>query len=165
MSEENPALAALRALESGVRLAEPEPAPEPQRPPGDFTALVEGVIAHDPLLGALAQGRLLEWGDEQLVIGFDADFAAEVVRERLPSLREALLALLKRPFEVELVVTHRKGAATLLEVEQQRQAQDREQRRQEALSHPARQLLEQAFGGIWQEPVVELAALEQGDRT
>ena len=50
-----------------------------------------------------------------------------------------------------------KGAALhrLIEVEQRKADEDREKRRQEALGHPARKLIDEKLGGTWKDPVVD----------
>jgi DNA polymerase-3 subunit gamma/tau len=139
------------------------PGPPPSTAPRDFTALVEGVIAIDPMLSALAQARLLRWpdgpSDRTLSLGFDRTFPADALRERLPSLRAAIKQLMGRDLDVELVVGPSgplPGTETLIEVEQRKLDEDRERRRREAIEHPARQLLDKTFGGTWKEPVVDL---------
>ena len=44
---------------------------------------------------------------------------------------------------------------TMIEVEQRKIDEDREQRRREALEHPARKMLDARFGGNWREPVID----------
>jgi DNA polymerase-3 subunit gamma/tau len=147
--------------------AAPAPPPSPPTPPPataqrDFTALVEGVIAIDPMLSPLAQARLLRWPegtDRVLSLGFDRSFPADTLRERLSSLRAAIRQLMGRDLDVELVVGPSgplPGTETLIEVEQRKLDEDRERRRREAIEHPARQLLDKTFGGTWKEPVVDL---------
>jgi len=150
--------------------AAPPPPPAPSGPPPSaaprtYTALVEGVIAIDPMLSALAQARLLRWPDapdgdgRTLSLGFDRTFPADALRERLPSLRAAIRQLMGRDLELELVVGPSgplPGTETLIEVEQRKLDEDRERRRREAIEHPARQLLDKTFGGTWKEPVVDL---------
>jgi hypothetical protein len=125
--------------------------------------MVEQIIAIDPMLSSLAQGRLLSLDDKKLSIAFDREFAAGEVRDRLPRLRDVLKQLWSRDVAVEVVVgalppaASLPGTETLIEVEQRKLDDDREQRRQEALGHPARKLIDQKFSGAtWRDPVVDL---------
>ena len=138
------------------------PAPRPTAAPSNFTELVEGVITIDPMLSALAQGRLLAWDERKLSVGFEREFAADGVRERLPQLRAALKQLTSKDLLVEIVVGAATagqplpGTETLIEVEQRKIDEDREKRRREAIDHPVRKMIDEKFGGTWKEPVVDL---------
>jgi DNA polymerase III subunit gamma/tau len=136
-----------RAVESG-----PPPVPT------SFTELVNAVLAVNGLLAALAQSRLISWDDKKLSVGFEKDFAADGLRERLPQLRAALKTVTGKELAVEIVVGPAgtlPGTETLIEVEQRKVDEDRERRRKEALEHPARKLIDEKFGGTWREPVVD----------
>jgi DNA polymerase-3 subunit gamma/tau len=155
-------------LESGAPPAEPrKPAPKAapiledrsvkKAAPKSFTELVEALLEKEPRLSALAQARLLSWTDEHLRLGFDADFAAGQLRDKLAQLRSALKLLLGKDLAVEIVVGEAESAPTesLLEVEQRKVDEDREKRLKEALEHPARKMIDETFGGTWKDPVVD----------
>jgi DNA polymerase-3 subunit gamma/tau len=132
--------------------------PQKRTAPQTFTELVEAVMEVDPLLADLAQSRLLQRDAVHLSLGFDKDFAANRLRERLPQLRAALKKVTGDDLAVEIIV----GAAdalpateNLIEVEERKLDEDREQRRKEALEHPARKALDARFGGTWKEPIVD----------
>ncbi len=166
-----------RAQASSVHPAQDGPSPSAQgrgsapvqkaAPPAPkgFLELIDAIMSTDPMLCGLAQSRLLGMDDKKFSIGFDKDFAADGVRERLPQLRAALKALTGKELIVEIVVgampadspSAMPGTETVIEVEQRKIDEEREQRRQEALGHPARKLIEEKFGGAtWKDPVVDL---------
>jgi DNA polymerase III subunit gamma/tau len=144
-------------------VAPPPPAPIASTPPKraapqTFTELVEAVMEIDPLLADLAQSRLLARDAVHLSIGFDKDFAANRLRERLPQLRAALKKATGEDLAVEIIVGSVESAAAsenLIEVEERKLDEDREQRRKEALEHPARKALDARFGGTWKDPIVD----------
>jgi DNA polymerase-3 subunit gamma/tau len=138
---------------SGLR---PVPTPDLASVGRDFPALVAAVLEKEPRLSTLAQSRLISRDSTRLTLGFDGEFAADGMRERLPLLRSTLQAVTGEALSIEIVVgAFEKPAATLLEVEQQRQNEDRGRRQREALDHPARKLLDRLFGGTWKDPVVD----------
>jgi DNA polymerase III gamma/tau subunit len=113
----------------------------------------------DPvLIGPLHQARVLSWDASKLSLGFESEFAADQVKERVQTLRNAI----DGKIAIEIVVGPAPaggklpGTETLIEVEQRKQDEDREKRRQEALEHPARKLIDDKLGGTWKEPVVDL---------
>jgi len=119
------------------------------------------------LAGALHQARLLGWDAKKLSLGFESDFIADQVREKLNALRGALQSLGAGAPAVEIVVgplparaangaVELPGTETLIEVEQRKQDADRERRLKEALEHPARKLVDEKLGGTWKDPVVDL---------
>jgi hypothetical protein len=139
------------------------PAPTPA--PKSFLELVDKIIGMDAMLSGLAQGRLLGMDDKKISIGFDKEFTADGVKERLPQLRQALKTLTGKELAVEILIgptspdspTALPGTETVIEVEQRKIDADREQRRQEALDHPVRKLIDEKFGGAtWKDPVVDL---------
>jgi hypothetical protein len=93
-----------------------------------------------------------------LSLGFDKDFAANRLKERLPQLRAALKRVTGEDLAVEIIVgpaEHVAATENLIEVEERKTDEDRERRRQEALTHPARKALDERFGGTWKDPVVD----------
>jgi hypothetical protein len=143
--------------------APPVAAPAPAQParraaPQNFTELVEAIMESDPLLADLAQSRLLKRDSVHLSLGFDKDFAANRLKERLPQLRAALKRLTGEELAVEIIVgpaEHVPATENLIEVEERKDDEDRQKRRKEALEHPARKALDDRFGGTWKEPVVD----------
>ena len=69
--------------------ARPAP-PAKQKAPANFTELLEAIINIDPFCSDIAQSRLLARDSVHLSLGFDSDFAANRLRERLPQLRAAI---------------------------------------------------------------------------
>jgi DNA polymerase-3 subunit gamma/tau len=135
-------------------------APAKQKAPANFTELLEAIINIDPFCSDIAQSRLLARDAVHLSLGFDSDFAANRLRERLPQLRAAIKKTTGEDLAIEIIV----GAAesmpaaateTMIEVEERKLDEDREQRRREALDHPARKGLDARFGGNWREPVID----------
>jgi DNA polymerase-3 subunit gamma/tau len=121
-----------------------------------FPSLIEAVLAKEPRLSTLAQSRLLSRDSTKLTLGFDGEFAAEGLRERLPLLLSTLKTLTGEALSIDIVVgVFEKPTETLLEVEQRREDGDRSRRRSEALEHPVRKMLDHHFGGIWKDPVVD----------
>jgi DNA polymerase-3 subunit gamma/tau len=138
----------------------PPPAATPQKrtAPENFTQLIEAVLDIDPLLSDLAQSRLLERDDVHLALGFDSDFAANRLRDRLPQLRAVLKKVTGEDLAIEIVIgppDHVPATENLVEVEERRVDEDRERRRREALEHPARKALDARFGGTWKDPVLD----------
>jgi DNA polymerase-3 subunit gamma/tau len=132
--------------------------PQKRAAPKNFTELVEAVMDTDPLLADLAQSRLLARDAVHLSLGFDKDFAANRLKERLPQLRAALKKVTGEDLAVEIIVgpaEHVAATENLIEVEERKTDEDREKRRQEALTHPARKALDERFGGTWKDPVVD----------
>jgi len=126
--------------------------------PQNFTELVEAVMEVDPLLADLAQSRLLARDAVHISLGFDKDFAANRLRERLPQLRAALKKVTGDELAVEITVgpaVSVLATENLIEVEERKHDEDREKRRQEALEHPARKGLDARFGGTWKDPIVD----------
>jgi DNA polymerase-3 subunit gamma/tau len=168
-------VAKLEALESRVekggggdgggqrRAPTPTPTPTPTTSqkrvaPGNFTELVERLIETDALLSELAQSRLLKRDAVHLSLGFDKEFAASRLRERLPQLRAALKKVTGEELAVEIIVgpaEHVPATENLVEVEERKLDEDRERRKVEALEHPARKALDERFGGTWKDPVVD----------
>jgi hypothetical protein len=141
----------------------PERAPAPVvRPaPTQIQQLAEATT--DVLLaGALHQARLLHWDAQKLSLGFETEFAADQVREKMQVLRATLQTLGVGTPAIEIVVgalpktAEVPGTETLIEVEQRKSDEDREKRKQEALDHPARKLIDEKLGGTWKDPVVDL---------
>ncbi len=137
-----------------------KPAPTKQKAPANFTELLEAVINIDPFLCDIAQSRLLARDAVHLSLGFDSDFAANRLRERLPQLRAAIKKTTGEDLAIEIIVGAAEGmpaaaTETMIEVEERKIDEDREQRRREALEHPARKGLDARFGGNWREPVVD----------
>jgi hypothetical protein len=115
------------------------------------------------LAGVLHQARLLSSTDSAITLAFESEFIADQVRERMPALRATLQALGVGAVAVEIVVgalpatgAELPGRETLIEVEQRKLDEDREKRRQEALAHPARKMIDARFGGTWKDPVVDM---------
>lgn len=134
------------------------PPPQKRAAPANFTELVTAVIEADPLLSALAACRLISRDDVHLVLGIDSELQAQLVRERLPRLRDALKRLTGQDLAVEIIVgpaEHVPATENLIEVEERKVDADREQRRREALEHPARKALDARFGGTWKDPIVD----------
>ncbi|MDB4970676.1 MAG: polymerase subunit gamma and tau [Myxococcales bacterium] len=147
-----------------VHAAPPQPPaptlapPQKRVAPRNFTELVEAVMDTDPLLADLAQSRLLARDAVHISLGFDKDFAANRLKERLPQLRAALKKVTGEDLAVEIIVgpaEHVAATENLIEVEERKTDEDRERRRQEALTHPARKALDERFGGAWKDPVVD----------
>jgi DNA polymerase-3 subunit gamma/tau len=143
----------------GATEANPPRGATTKKPSGSFSELVESVLAVDVMLSPLAQARLLLLDEHKLSLGFEKEFAADGLRERLPQLRAALAKVTGRELAVEIVVGpagELPGTETLIEVEQRKVDEDREKRRLEALQHPVRKKIDETFGGTWKEPVVDL---------
>ncbi len=130
----------------------------------DFTALAAVVLERAPLLHCIAIGRAISWDDERLVIGFDSQYAADQVREKLTQLNRLLSEDLGQPYrvEVQVALSDQKGVRTradetLVESEARKATEDRSQRRREAIEHPARKLVTEVFGEdvSFQEPELE----------
>jgi hypothetical protein len=142
----------------------PEAPPVRPAPPPNAPRKIESLAnaASEPILaGALHQARVLSWDDGKLSLGFESEFTADQVRDRMNGLRTALQAIGAGAPTVEIVVgplpksEKLPGTETLIEVEQRKVDEDREKRRQEALSHPARKLIDEKLGGTWKDPVVD----------
>jgi hypothetical protein len=134
------------------------PPPQKRLAPQGFTELIEAVTEIDPLLSDLAQSRLLARDGVHLSLGFDKEFTADRLRQRLPQLRAALKRVTGEDLAVEIIVgpaTHVPATENLIEVEERKVDEDREKRRREALDHPARKALDDRFGGTWKDPIVD----------
>jgi hypothetical protein len=115
------------------------------------------MLARDPRLAALfIDGEEVEFALPRIVIAFPRSFDAERARERAKEAAELARAILGAPVELE-VREGRGNAPSAHQAEAQRAREEREQRRQEALNHPARQLVKEAFGdeARFNEPEVE----------
>jgi DNA polymerase III subunit gamma/tau len=149
------------AVHAPVAAAAPPPVaapPQKRLAPQSFMELIEAVTEVDPLLADLAQSRLLARDNVHLSLGFDKDFAANRLKERLPQLRAALKKVTGEDLAVEIIVgpaEHVPATENLVEVEERKVDEDREQRRQEALEHPARKAVDARFGGTWKDPIVD----------
>jgi hypothetical protein len=155
---------------AATKAAPPSPAAAPQpagpRPaPQGFLQLVDAIIAIDPMLSGLAQSRLLSQDDRALSLGFDKEFAADGVRDRMTQLRAALKQLTGKELAVEIVVgpaatggvAALPGTETRIEVDKRQVAAEREARRKEALALPARKVIEERFeGATFRDPVVDV---------
>jgi DNA polymerase III gamma/tau subunit len=119
------------------------------------------------LAGALHQARLLGWDAQKLSLGFESNFVADQVRDKLAELKTVLTTMGAGSPAVEIIVgplpqnlangaVELPGTETLIEVEQRKHDADRERRKQEALDHPARKLIDEKLGGTWKDPVVDL---------
>ncbi|MCU1276932.1 MAG: hypothetical protein JWM53_478, partial [bacterium] len=139
--------------------APPVAAPPQKRvAPQTFVELIEAVMETDPLLADLAQSRLLARDNVHISLGFDKDFSANRLRERLPQLRAALKKVTGDDLAVEIIVgpaEHVAATENMVEVEERKVDEDREKRRKEALEHPARKALDDRFGGTWKDPIVD----------
>ena len=167
------------ALESGASSSSPRPSlssspspsaspipspvvaapPARQRPPANFTELLDAILARGPRLSVLSQSRCVSFTPEHLAIAFDREFDADVMRERIDSLRDAMKELLGASPTIEIIVGSTEDVThteTLIEVEQRKVDDDREKRRLESIEHPVRKELDERFGGTWREPVVDL---------
>ena len=132
--------------------------PQKRAAPQTFVELIEAVMEADPLLADLAQSRLLARDNVHISLGFDKDFSANRLRERLPQLRAALKKITGDDLAVEIIVgpaEHVAATENMVEVEERKVDEDREKRRQEALEHPARKALDDRFGGTWKDPIVD----------
>jgi DNA polymerase-3 subunit gamma/tau len=132
--------------------------PQKRAAPQTFVELLEAVMETDPLLADLAQSRLLARDNVHISLGFDKDFSANRLRERLPQLRSALKKVTGEDLAVEIIVgpaEHVAATENMVEVEERKVDEDREKRRKEALEHPARKALDDRFGGTWKDPIVD----------
>ena len=89
----------------------------------------------------LAQGRCLAFDKDKLTIGFDREFDAEALRDRLDALREALTEILGAAPAIEIIVGSAEDVTrteTLIEVEARKLDEDRELRRRESLRRATR---------------------------
>jgi hypothetical protein len=128
----------------------------------DFTQLVDAVLGQAPSLSEMALCRPLRWDGEHLVMGFDKVFDAERMREKVPQVRRILAGL---GHEVQIDVQVVQGSApglpaarveSWLDAEQRKAEEERETRRREALTHPARKALSETFGDVtFLEPELE----------
>ncbi|MCA1664290.1 MAG: hypothetical protein LC659_08490, partial [Myxococcales bacterium] len=158
-----PVAAATAAAPSATAASPPISAPAPTAPqkraaPQSFTELIEQVTEIDPLLADLAQSRLLARDGVHLSLGFDKEFTADRLRDRLPQLRAALKKVTGEDLAIEIIVgpaAHVPATENLIEVEERKVDEDRERRRREALEHPARKALDDRFGGTWKDPIVD----------
>jgi DNA polymerase-3 subunit gamma/tau len=131
---------------------------KPKAAPKNFTELVEAILEKEARLSELAQARLLVWDETQLRLGFESEFVAGQLKDKLPQVRAAIKAITGRDLAVEIVVGVAGEAApteSLLELEQRKTDEDRERRKKEALEHPARKMIDEKFGGTWKEPIVD----------
>ena len=138
----------------------PVAAPAPKRAaPQSFTELIEAVTEVDPLLSDLAQSRLLARDSVHLCARL-----RQRVRRQPPA--RPLAAAARRAQEGHgrgarrrdhrrRRPTHVPATENLIEVEERKVDEDREQRRKEALEHPARKALDERFGGTWKDPIVD----------
>jgi DNA polymerase-3 subunit gamma/tau len=132
-------------------------APPPSARPADWSALSQALFARNPARFApLLSGREVTFAPPKLVVafqkGFDADQARERIADALPIASELC------GVSVTIEVVEGAGAApSVLEAEEQKAQGDRDRRRKEALDHPARQMVVDAFGPEVQfkEPEVE----------
>jgi hypothetical protein len=133
-------------------------------PSRDFAALAAAVLERAPLLHCIAIGRALSWDDQRLVIGFESQFSADQVRDKLPQLHRILAEDLGLPFRVEVQVAaappqseQARAAESLVDAEARKKSDDRARRRREAIEHPARKLITEVFGDdvTFQEPELE----------
>jgi DNA polymerase-3 subunit gamma/tau len=150
-----PVAAASAAPVAAAPIAAP---PQKRAAPQTFMELIEAIMEADPLLADLAQSRLLARDNVHLSLGFDKDFAANRLRERLPQLRAALKKITGEDLAVEIIIgpaEHVAATENLVEVEERKYDEDRESRRLEALQHPARKALDDRFGGTWKDPIVD----------
>jgi len=95
---------------------------------------------------------------DKLTIAFDAEFAADSMRERIDVLRDGIKDLLGTAPAIEIIVGSTEDVTrteNLIEVEQRKIDEDREKRRRESLEHPVRKALDERFGGTWKDPVVD----------
>lgn len=128
----------------------------------DFTQLVDAVLGQAPSLSEMALCRPLRWDGANLVMGFDKPFDAERMREKVPQVRRILAGL---GHEVQIDVQVVQGSApglpaarveSWLDAEQRKAEEEREARRREALTHPARKALSETFGDVtFLEPELE----------
>lgn len=120
--------------------------------------LVQRILEQAPLLHILAMAHPMEWTHDQLVLGMDNQFLVDQLRAKLPELQKHLRAILNRSVQIQVAVSTKNQPSSLLYQQQVQQENEREQRKQEALQHPARQVLMQVFGSdvVFQEPRLEL---------
>jgi DNA polymerase-3 subunit gamma/tau len=135
------------------------PKPTRRQAPQSFQELIDALVEKSPMLSTLHQGRCVEMTPDKLTIAFDADFAADMIRERMDTLRKAVTELLGKTPAIEIIVGSTEDVTrteNLIEVEARKVDEDREKRRRESLEHPVRKALDERFGGTWKDPVVDL---------
>jgi DNA polymerase III gamma/tau subunit len=134
--------AAVDAAPPPVAAPAPQPPPQPQKraAPQTFVELVERIMEEAPLLAVLAQSRLVARDATKLSLGFDNDFHATQLKDRLPQLRAALKKITGEDLAVEVIIGPTETlpvTENIVEVEERHLDEDREKRRHEAITHPA----------------------------
>ncbi|HEX2573026.1 MAG TPA: DNA polymerase III subunit gamma/tau [Polyangia bacterium] len=151
-------------------MAEPRAAAEPKGPraapvadkpaapavrPKDWPSLAEAIFQRKPPLAVLLHGEPVAYAPPEIVVAFKSG-DIDQVRGRLPDIKALASELLG--CDVRLEVREGAGEApSAMDLAEQTARAAVEKRRQEAMSHPARKLVAEAFGSevVFKEPEVE----------
>jgi hypothetical protein len=114
--------------------------------PTSWTALAEALFARSPRFAVLLTGQEVTFAPPRLVVAFKNGFEATQAREKLAEVLPIARELVGQPVTIEVQEGATGAAPSVLEAEEERARADREKRRKEALDHPARQMVVEAFG-------------------
>lgn len=150
-----PAIASEPAAEPAPPSPEGAP-PATLSPPGelpDFHTALNQVMAQDPTLVVLHEARKLHWQRDKIVLGFPKEFFLDSIEKKRADAERVLSAICG--CEVSLSVQLDQGPRSadpsrwsLRETHEQQSSDEKAARKREAETHPARQLLSQAFGAV-----------------
>lgn len=153
-----PPVAAAKPVAASKPVAESKPVATPA--PGKFAnwaELVQALFERNPArFSVFLHGEQVSFTPKQIVVAFRGSFDMEQaharVAEALPVIRE--LTGHNVTFEVR---EGGGGAPSAIQAEEARAIQGRADRREEALKHPARQVIKETFGedAVFQDPEVE----------
>lgn len=134
---------------------------EPQGAYPSFEVLARQLVEKTPLLHPVALSYALEWNGSSLLLGVKSTFLAEQIRSKSNLLHQTLKDLLHRDIRVEIQVLPEgsvlESKVSLLEIEQKKIAETKQQKSRDALAHPSLDIVKEVFGEgiLFQEPIVE----------
>ncbi|HMU37411.1 MAG TPA: DNA polymerase III subunit gamma/tau [Pseudomonadota bacterium] len=119
----------------------------------EFHNLLEQIISENPTLSALSGARKLRWDMDVIRLGFPSQFALDVLEKKRSEVEQIFRSRLGGSVSVELSLDAQPrpidpAAWSLDEMQTQVKTDDRLTRQREAETHPARQLLSEAFGAV-----------------
>lgn len=145
--------------ESSKKIPLPSPSKMSESQLQDWEKVAQFVIEQQPLLHLVALGRPLVWTQYRLVLGFPNQFLVEQMFAKKSMLGALLAEQTGHKVDIEICIAADLGSEhrSLAERDQQKQEAMQASKKQEALSHPARQIINEVFGeGVsFQEPEVE----------
>ncbi len=156
-----PGPAALKSATRSTPPAAPSPPSEVVAPTARaaitrWSVLAEAMSVEQPLLSVFLHGEEVVFAPPQVVVSFPSAFNARQARDKAADAAVHMERLLgvKVRLEIQEGAGH---APSAIATEEKKQREDREQRRKEAIDHPARKLITDRFGSetIFQEPEVE----------